>query len=483
MKKHFPPLFLLACLVSSPLWADPGETPVLRAGAATSNITPPLGLDVIGGFVPFPSEYVHDELHVKCVVLDDGRTRIALVVCDLLGINGAVSEEARRLIQDSVGLPSERVLISATHTHSASSAMGQNRFSLEDALDDYQRFVCRRIADAVTCAVHTLRPAEIAFGSAEAPEHVFNRRWFLKEGTMPPNPFGGIDKVKMNPGAGNPNLVEPAGPTDPTISIIALREPGGRPIAVFSAYSLHYVGGVGKGHISADYYGVYCGALAKLLQAEEQYPPFVAIMANGTSGDINNISFGRPRPRQEEYAQINAVAQDVATKVHAALKKLEYRAAVSLDARYREPVIQWRRPTEAEMEWAKKTLAEREKAPGTRDLPLIYAERVMRMAEYPKESPIPLQVFRIGDACIGTMPCEVLCEIGLEFKERSPVQPAFLISLAHGYLGYLPTPRQHDLGGYETWPGTNRLERHASEKMLSALLEMAAETQTREAAK
>ena len=72
-----------------------------------------------------------------------------------------------------------------------------------------------------------LRPAEIAFGAVDAPEHVFNRRWFLKEGTMPPNPFGKIDKVKMNPGAGNPNLVEPAGPTDPTVSFIALREPAG----------------------------------------------------------------------------------------------------------------------------------------------------------------------------------------------------------------------------------------------------------------
>jgi len=323
--------------------------------------------------------------------------------------------------------------------------------------------------------VHTLRPAELAFTKTEAPEHVFNRRWFLKEGTMPPNPFGGFDQVKMNPGAGNPNLVKPAGPTDPVISILSLREPDGRPIAVFSTYSLHYIGGVGPGHISADYYGVYCQTLARLLGAETQDPPFVAVMANGTSGDINNIPFGSPRPRQEPYDQINAVARDVAAKVHAALQTLEYRDDVSLDSRYREPVVQWRKPTEEEIAWARETIDERERIPGKRDLPLIYAERAMRLREYPDASGIPLQAFRVGDVCIGTMPCEVLCEIGLEFRERCPIQPAFLVSLAHGYYGYLPTPRQHDLGGYETWLGTSRLERDASEKLLTQLLEMAAE--------
>jgi len=86
-----------------------------------------------------------------------------------------------------------------------------------------------------------------------------------------------------------------------------------------------------------------------------------------------------------------------------------------------------------------------------------------------------VQVLRIGDVCIGSLPNEIFCEIGLEFRERSPVQPAFLVSLAHGYFDYLPTPKQHELGGYETWLATNRLEPNASEKLLDTLLEMVAE--------
>ena len=97
------------------------------------------------------------------------------------------------------------------------------------------------------------------------------------------------------------------------------------------------------------------------------------------------------------------------------------------------------------------------------------------MAEYPETTPIPLQVLRIGDVCLGTMPCEVFAEIGLDFKRRSPLPHSFMVELAHGYFGYLPTPRQHQLGGYETWLGTNRLEINASDKLLAELIEIAKE--------
>ncbi len=97
------------------------------------------------------------------------------------------------------------------------------------------------------------------------------------------------------------------------------------------------------------------------------------------------------------------------------------------------------------------------------------------MGEYPETTPVPLQTMRFGDVCLGSMPCEIFCEIGLEFKSKSAIKPAFMVSLNHGYFGYLPTPAQHRLGGYETWIGTNRLEADASDKLLANLLEMVAE--------
>ncbi|MFM7166491.1 MAG: neutral/alkaline non-lysosomal ceramidase N-terminal domain-containing protein, partial [Planctomycetaceae bacterium] len=154
----------------------------LRAGAATSNITPAIGGDIVGGFQPIPATHIHDELHVRCLVLDDGSSRVALVVCDLLGLHRCVSDGARKQIQERLGIPAEHVLISATHTHSAVSALGGVRYAIDAEPDEYQRFVISRIVDGVQRAVNLLRPAELAFGTVEIGEHVFNRRWFMRDG-------------------------------------------------------------------------------------------------------------------------------------------------------------------------------------------------------------------------------------------------------------------------------------------------------------
>jgi len=223
MKRAYLLLLLSLALVFTTLGAENSK---LRAGAATSNITPPLGSLIVGGFRPFPATHIHDELHARCMVLESGEARVAFVVCDLLGAHTAVFDEARRLVGAETKVPASNVFISCTHTHSAGSALGQDRFSTAPELDEYQRFVARRIADGVRRAENQLAPAQIGWSTGSEPREVFNRRWFMKEGTVPVNPFGRIDKVKMNPGAGNPNLTEPAGPIDPTISFIALREPG-----------------------------------------------------------------------------------------------------------------------------------------------------------------------------------------------------------------------------------------------------------------
>jgi len=480
-------LILVFCL-GGVVQAAEKAAPKLRAGAATSNITPELGTRIVGGFAPYPAQHVNDELHARCLVLDDGTTKLALVVCDLLGLHRTVSLEARRLIQEAVGIPPENVLISGTHTHSAGTALGESRFEPDQALDSYQRFVARRIADGVQRAVNVLRPAQIAFGSVDVPEHVHNRRWYMREGTAPPSPFGKVEKVKMNPPRGSKDLIEPAGPIDPTVSFIALREPNGNPISVYAAYSLHYVGGVGGRSISADYYGMYCEALKKLQPAAEDAPPFVALMANGTSGDINNINFRTTERGRSGMEQMRHVANDVAQKVNGALARVTWQDAAPLGARYRELDLAWRPIGPELIAWAKETEA---KAPKLTkgDIPvgakwpttpeyvhkLSYAGRVQILAQARQPAKIPVQVLRIGDICIGSSPCETFAETGLEFKKRSPFPRSFMVELSHAYLGYLPTPRHFELGGYETWPGTNYLEPQASVKMMDSLLAMAGE--------
>ena len=494
MRRIFP-LYILAMLLALPaafVAADDGALPVsanLRAGAATSNITPPLGTRIVGGFAPYPAEHIHDELHARCLVLEDGQTRLALVVCDLLGLHRSVSVEARRLIEKETGIPPQNVLISATHTHSAGTALGHNRYANEQPLDEYQRFVVRRIADGVRRALNLLRPAEIAFTSVDVPEQVHNRRWRMREGSVPADPFGKIDQVKTNPPARSDDLVEPAGPVDPTVSILAVREPDGRLIATYCVYSLHYVGGSGPAHVSADYFGMFCEALKRRQPQEDTGGPFVALLANGTSGDINNIDRLNPRGSRMPYQRMREVAEDVAGKVQTSLDQIEsWQGHVTLDARSRELQLDWRSVEPERIEWAKAVEAQAPRTPGG-DVPvgakfaterdwvqrLSYAGRIQWLAEAEGPALVPVQVFRIGDIAIGTSPCETFAEIGLEFKRRSPLPHAFMVSLAHGYIGYLPTPRHFELGGYETWPGTNFLEPQASVKMLDALIELTAE--------
>ncbi len=471
-------LVLCILLIPASLRAAEPVAPVFRAGAATSHITPEIGLDIIGGFSPIPSTNIHDELHARCLVLDDGKTKLALVVCDLLGLSRSLSVEARQQIQAATGIPPEHVLISGTHTHSAASALGERGYQSDQELNVYQKFVAQRISDGVRRAVHQLRPAQIGFGSVDVPEHLFNRRWFMKEGSPAlVSPFGKVDKVKMNPPGGSPDLIEPAGPTDPTVSFIAVREPGGRMISIFSAYSLHYVGGVAGADISADYFAICCEALKKLQPNGDQDPPFVALLANGTSGDCNNINFRTPRPGKPPYEQMRYVAEDVAAKVNAALTGVKWQDHVPLSARYRELDVAWRTVEPALLDWAILTETKPENLLKKNDIAVIYAGRIQRLAKASPTTKLPVQVLRIGDIGIGTSPCETFAETGLEFKKRSPIKHSFMVELAHGYYGYLPTPRHFELGGYETWPGTNYLESTASEKIMAALLEMAGEVQ------
>lgn len=442
---------------------------VFRAGAAVSNITPPLGSPIVGGWAPMPAAHVHDELHARALVLDDGSTRLAIVVSDNVGIPRYVLDAARRTIQEKTGIPAANLLLSSTHTHSAASARGQGGFT-EQPLDEYQRFVVSRIVDAVTGAIHNLEPARIGRGAGHEPSQVFNRRWRMKAGTVLRNPYGGIDQVMMNPPAGSPDLLEPAGPTDPEIHFLSVQSAGGRPIALLANYSLHYVGGVDGAAISADYYGMFATRIGELLGAAGQDPPFVGIMSNGTSGNINNIDFRQARrPRYRPYEKMRMVANMVAAEVWKACQTLQYQDWVPLGAAVREIPLAVRVPSAEDIRQAEAVLKNPPKIHRHEE---TYARRTLAAKDYPARIPFLLQALRIGDVGIAAIPAETFVEIGLEIRKSSPFPRTFTVSIANGAYGYLPTPEHHALGGYETWRGTSNLEVQASRKITDTLVEL-----------
>ena len=201
------------------------------------------------------------------------------------------------------------------------------------------------------------------------------------------------------------------------------------------------------------------------------------MMANGTSGDVNNVDFRASRGKKQPYAQMHHVARDVARKVSDALASVIWNDSAALDSRYREVPLSWRKIDAELLAWAEEK-NKGAQATSKADLPTIYADRVTRLAQAKDPAIAPLQVFRIGDIAVATSPCETFAEMGMEFKKRSPLARSFMVELGHAYMGYLPTPRHFALGGYETWPGTNSLETQASEKILNNLLEMTSELST-----
>ncbi|MFA7473593.1 MAG: hypothetical protein WCY86_11870, partial [Spirosomataceae bacterium] len=211
---------------------------VFKAGAAQSVITPPIGYSINGNFQDGKVRHVHDDTHAKAIVMDDGKTKLAIVVSDLCMVYKETLDKAKKRAHELTGIPVENMMMSATHTHSGGTACSVFQ---SDPEPFYLDFLAERIADALVRANNNLVPAEIGWEKGYEPTQVHNRRWYMNTEEGMTNPFGGVDKVRMNPGIKSPHLKEPAGPTDPEVYVVYLRSLTGEPIAVLANYSLHYV--------------------------------------------------------------------------------------------------------------------------------------------------------------------------------------------------------------------------------------------------
>ena len=458
----------------------------LKAGAAVMDITPTtFPMNMPGGFNANQATKAHDPLTARALVLDDGKTKVVWVVIDHLSVPRKVTAEAKEIASKATGIPVENMLVSATHTHTGVSAAdefvvevpgGPKLSDRQVKANAYRQVMLDGISQAIIKAHGQLRPALVGAAAQPLPSEVFNRRWYLKPGKMPLNPFGEMDKVKMNPGTSPDVIDRPAGPTDPEVSILSVQDARRKPLALFANYSLHYVGGSPAGQVSADYYGEFARLMPSRVGGGED---FVAAMSNGTSGDINNIPFGTSRPPRAPFEQIRIVAGETADAAWRAYREIgKHQGDVVLGMRQRVLTLKYRKPTKEQVLYAKAILAIKDKDAIAR-LPALaknYAGSTLAAAERPEETlDVIIQAIRIGDLGICAIPFETFAETGLELKQKSPFGRTIVVGLGNGRHGYLPTPAQHELGGYETWLGTNVVQKDASEIVVRNLLEMMGE--------
>lgn len=462
------PTLIAFVAVVLPVTSALAQTPVFRAGAAKVDIAPRQFPVVVSGmFLGRQGVESHGDLFSRALVLDDGEIRIAIVIVDSLMIRRELLDEAKAAASKATGIPAERMLISATHTHSAPSVMG----ALGTGIDErYRKFLPGKIVESIVQANSNLQPAKIGWAVAKDYAHNHCRRWVFRPDRIGKDPFGQTNvRAMMHPGYQSGNHIGPAGPADPDLSLLAVRTTDGKPLAVLANYAMHYKG---SPMVSGDVCGRFGPAFAKLIDADDS---FVGALSQGTSGDSMWMNYAAPK----NDPGLDAYTESLARSALEAWNTVEFRDHASLAMAEAKLKLRRRVPAEKRLEWARGVVAG---LPGgvPRDRPQVYAREAIYLHEKP-EVELKLQALRIGELGIATLPNEVYGITGLKLKARSPLKPTFNIELANGAQGYIPPPEQHHLGGYTTWPArTAGLEVGAEPRIVETLLGLLEEVSGRE---
>jgi len=352
MNTHTVFTVLLSVVLAITARLDAGQ---LRGGATAVDITPlRFPVSMTGGFQDRLAMQAHDRLHARCVVIGDGETRIAIVVCDSCLITRDIYDRSKASAARATGIPVNRIVTAATHTHSAPTAVPLAQCNPDP---EYVEHLTRQITQAIIEANAKMQPVEVGWGTAQVPEEVSNRRWFVKPQALQPNPFQEPgDQVRTNPSRGTGLLIKAAGPVDPTVTFLSVRSAQGQPVSLLANYGLHYVGGIPPSQLSADYFGEFARQIASRFKADAA-SGFVGIMSNGASGDVNNYRFPDARPRSHPFERVKAVASLVADRVGATNAMIDFQSETTILMNERELEVGIRQPDVRQLEKAKALLA------------------------------------------------------------------------------------------------------------------------------
>jgi len=435
-----------------------------QAGAAAVDISPrTLPALRNGGFIEASSSRVDDPLHARCLVLADGKTTLAIAIVDSCMAPRDVCDAIKRRVSDATQIPADRILVASTHTHSAPSLMDYCLGCRKDPA--YADYFIAQVAAGIVEANTRLTPAEAAWTTIDAPDHTHSRRWLHREDAIENDPFGDKTvRAMMHPGYQNPAYTGPSGPVDTGLTILSIRNTSGEPIAILSNYSMHYFG-AGEG-FSADYFGDYARYLESKAGKPNAARPLVAMMSQGTSGDLHWMDYSQPQRR--DYSR-EKYAQELGDLTLKALADLKYRRDVSLAMAHSELTLGRRLPSAKRLAWAEE-IRSKQTTPRPSNLPEVYAEQALWIRDNPRAD-LVLQAVRIGDLTLAAIPNEVFSITGLKLKALSPSTTHMNLELANGAEGYIPPAEQHYLGGYTTWPARSAgLETEAEPKIVAALV-------------
>ena len=454
----------------------------MQVGAARAVITPPLGVSLAGSYHDRRAVGKHDELYARAFVVDDGAAQVAVVSCDLLGVHASTVAAVRRLIEQRCGIPGDHVLIAATHNHSGPLTRDPGAGGLVGETDEaYVALLERQIASAVEVALSRRAQGRLRLSVGEERGVAFNRRFVMKEGP-----------VRTNPGRENAEIVEAAGPVDARVWTLTALAAGGdgapvgvggseavppnvAPLGLLVNFGLHPAIMAGT-VIGGDFPAFLEGGVRRLLGGEP-----VVVFANAPCGDINHIdvSHGQRASGLAEAKRVGTIlAGEVVKGACRLVAELEVgnnggETGVRVRGGRRAVEVALRRPTPEQVAWARTAAGGRMSMRPGDGLEVVEAHRILALADgvgWQGETRLTeVQALAVGDelAIVG-LPGEVFAELGLALRERSPFAHTLVLGLANDSIGYVPTERAYDEGGYE--PTSSRLAPGGGERLVEDAL-------------
>ncbi|MEO8649877.1 MAG: neutral/alkaline non-lysosomal ceramidase N-terminal domain-containing protein [Acidobacteriota bacterium] len=378
---------------------------------------------------------IHDDLYARSLVLENGQQNVALVGVDLLALSSDFVRSVRQRISKRTPIHADSILIASTHTH-AGPVTVQTFFNPGESLDEaYMSSLAAAIVESVSTAWESRFAARAGVGSACVSGIGVNRRTPDKR------------------------------PVDEEVGIIRIDDRNGVTRGVLVNYSCHPTV-LGSDNLLAT--GDFPYFAVEAIENEIGDGGF-AMFVNGTQG---NISMGHSSElsaigvitpgRTFEHAE--ELGQKLASAAIAELPKIQTSKSPELRVATREAgfPIKPLPPIETaagELEQSDKRLRElSSNGASTEEVMKAKSSRLYASITdfYAREMsvhkdgrlPVELQGLRIGDAFFLAVPAEIFVEIGLGIKERAS-HKAFIIGIANGYIGYLPTKTAFNMGGYE----------------------------------
>jgi neutral ceramidase len=434
MKTRFP---LSIALALATVVSHGGD---FKAGAAWVDITPKLGTPMAGYYSERGADGVHDPLKAKAVVIEAIGSKTALVSLDLISTLRSTVEEARRMIEEETGIPGRNVMISATHSHTGPVFSSGRRF---DALggnhplaQEYTYGLPALIARAVKEANAKLMDCKLSCGTGIEENLAFNRRFHMRDGT-----------VGWNPGKLNPNIIHPAGPTDPQVQLVYFENATNAPIAAYVNFAMH-LDTTGGTQFSADYPFTLADCLARA-----RGPELLTLFTIGCAGDINhiNVQWGA---KQQGYTEASRIGTILAANILRTMEHLSTNLS-SMNLRVSSEIVRLPLPdyTPDQLEVARKVAeaVERKAKQEPKFMDQVEAFKVLDVFDRKgKPQEVEVQVIALGNELAWvSLPGEIFTELGLSIKAGSPFRQTIIAELANGSIGYIPTRRAYSEGNYE----------------------------------